>query len=127
MNELRIASDPIFIRTRFMRRSFAGSYFAFEDAEPQSRPLPARVLWGWQAAFSGCIVFESSPPLVQGDNSCPSTHAEDSRNVDSRSRSGGNSLRSIQITQISEAAPLDSSLEKLPRLGTHAYIFNELP
>jgi mannose-6-phosphate isomerase-like protein (cupin superfamily) len=30
-------------------------------------------------------------------------------------------------TQISEAAPLDSSLEKLPRLGTHAYIFNELP
>jgi mannose-6-phosphate isomerase-like protein (cupin superfamily) len=30
-------------------------------------------------------------------------------------------------TQISEAAPADNSLEKLPRLGTHAYIFAELP
>jgi hypothetical protein len=30
-------------------------------------------------------------------------------------------------TQVSESAPVDNSLEKLPRLGTHAYIFDELP
>jgi mannose-6-phosphate isomerase-like protein (cupin superfamily) len=30
-------------------------------------------------------------------------------------------------TQITETAAADTSLEKLPRLGTKAYIFNELP
>jgi hypothetical protein len=30
-------------------------------------------------------------------------------------------------SQISKTTPADNSLEKLPRLRTHAYIFNELP